>query len=287
MKTDLGFWFKVKVLWPAAYRIRSLFIPQSVRKIPSGIAYDFEKAKRYWGNVPRAGGGSPFNTAALSEMTDETLLSEIERERDLSRKKPERAAGYDLAEKTLRGITSPAVLDYGSGIGFYGMEILRRRPDARVIFADINPDNLKMIERIARLKKWLSQVQCRHVKDAKAGDFETPEPFDFMISMGVLHHTPFAADIVRRLRGHLKPGGFFEVMLYNPAFLKGMEGVAGKKLDASGFGLFTDPVAAGLENPFSEAYDEEKTVKLFEGFRLIESMTPMPFYSTYLFRKDV
>ena len=52
-------------------------------------------------------------------------------------------------------IENPLVMDYGSGIGFNGFEILEKFPNASVVFIDINKINLDVIHRLAKLKGFL------------------------------------------------------------------------------------------------------------------------------------
>jgi SAM-dependent methyltransferase len=255
--------------------------------VPAGEAddYSFEDARTYWGNVPRAEGGNPLNSAELASLTDEELLSVVDREVEIARQKRERRLGFDLAEKSLVGVVAPRVLDYGSGIGFYGFEVLTRRPDAHLTFADINPDNLAAIRRLRDLRGLTDRVETVLVTTPDATNLSFDAEFDLMMSMGVLHHTPHARAIVRHLAGFLAPGGVFEVMLYNEAYLRREERAAGRKLNAATFGARTDPRVGDMANPFSEPYDRERAIDLFEGFELVSFDQPEPEYDMYRFRK--
>ena len=101
--------------------------------------YRFEDAREYWANVPRAQGSDPFNNRLLGDVSDAALVEEFLREVEIGRKKEERRVGYKRAAESLANVERPRVMDYGSGIGFYGYEILCRFPDVRVTFVDINP----------------------------------------------------------------------------------------------------------------------------------------------------
>ena len=255
--------------------------------LPAGRAerYEFDRAREYWRNVPRAEGGHPFNTADLPLLSDEQLLRDVEREMAIARDKPERRIGLSRAMESIAAINAPRVMDYGSGIGFYGFGILERHPGAHVTFADINESNLTAIRRIAGLKGMEGRVDCLPVRDEQARDLIPGSPFDLMASMGVLHHTPYARQIVQHLTPFLKRGGIFLVMLYNYTYLRQEEAGAGRRLNVASFGARTDPEAGHMSNPYSEPYDDAKAKRLFEGYELIGADHPNPCYNTYRFRK--
>jgi 2-polyprenyl-3-methyl-5-hydroxy-6-metoxy-1,4-benzoquinol methylase len=255
--------------------------------VPAGPAepYRFDAAKEYWANVPRAQGANPFNSQRLAEVPNRVLAEEFLREVDIGRRKEERRVGYERAAESLARIESPRVMDYGSGIGFYGYEVLCRRPQAQVTFVDINPANLATIERILSELGLVDRASFAVVGQEDAGDLHFDEQFDFIMSMGVLHHTPHAGKIVRHLTQFLKSDGIFQVMLYNRRYLFEMQCVAGSQLNESSFGRMTDPPVGELANPYSEAYDDEKAKELFAGYELIGSDYPDKFYNVYRFRK--
>ena len=105
--------------------------------------------------------------------------------------------------------------------------------------------------------------------------------------MGVLHHTPHAKDIVQKLTEYLKKDGIFEVMLYNKHYKKRLSLKKRERLNESTFGELTDPVLGGFKNPFSEAYDDNKAIKLFGyKYNLISRDYPTNDYNTYRFEKN-
>jgi hypothetical protein len=54
------------------------------------------------------------------------LLREFDREMEIARKKEERKLCFALAVESIAAIDAPEVMDYGSGIGFYGFEVMNR-----------------------------------------------------------------------------------------------------------------------------------------------------------------
>lgn len=255
--------------------------------LPAGeaSAYSFDTARRYWRNVPRAQGGNPLDSSALAGFIDDDFLSTIDGEVEIARTKRERKLGFALAEESLQGIGRPRVLDYGSGIGFYGFDLLDKRPDARVTFADINPENLATIRRLATLRGLGDVVETTLVTVPDASNLSFNEPFDLIVSMGVLHHTPYAPAIVRHLTRFLRPGGIFQVMLYNDAYFRREQRATGRKLNATTFGARTDPRVGAMANPFSEPYDRRRAEQLFAGYELLSFDQPEPEYDMYRFCK--
>ena len=281
----ITFWIKTRIIWPVAYRIRSLIRPSSLPQPYEGN-YNFDRARKYWANVPRAAGANPLNTPELSTVSDQELVKVFNTEMSKADQKKERVTGFSVASEILKGISRPRVLEYGSGFGFYGIKILLCYPEAKVTFADINEHNLKVIERIASIKGLDSRVNTVLIRNEDASGVCFDETFDLILSMGVLHHTPKAPAIVKNLDKNLKANGHFLAMLYNHEFKKSMSRVSGKKLDEKGFGALSDPVVGSLSNPYSAAYDDREAKVLFFPYVLIRSEYPMPFYNVYLFRKD-
>jgi 2-polyprenyl-3-methyl-5-hydroxy-6-metoxy-1,4-benzoquinol methylase len=227
--------------------------------------YSFDKARSYWGNVPRAQGANPINTDQSRSMSDGEVVEQFQAELAMARQKDERKIGFKRALELVEDLEAPRVMDYGSGAGFYGHEILRCHEGARVTFVDINPNNLAMVERISNATGLGDRADYTVVTDPRARNLEYPQDFDVIMSMGVLHHTPHARAIVARITSFLKPGGIFLSLLYNPRYWKDMARSARRRINTTSFGRMTDPSVDGAENPYSEPYDLRKARRLFEG----------------------
>tara|TARA_B100000945_G_scaffold321092_1_gene333784 strand:- start:4424 stop:5272 length:849 start_codon:yes stop_codon:yes gene_type:complete len=270
---------------------RKLLLIQKHSKVlfsRTGLAkeYNFQKAKDYWHNVPQAQGATPWNTKKLKNISDDDLIEQFNKEQIKSRKKDERKLGFSLALKSINELKDPLIIDYGSGIGFYGFEILDKFQSAKVTFIDINKANLLIIDRIAKIKGYSKRVKTIQVEDERAEKLNLSEQYDFIISMGVLHHTPHAKKIVSNLTLFLKKDGIFQVMLYNKHFKKRLSIYKGYKISNSEFGELTDPEINNLKNPYSEDYDDKKTLRLFgDQYRMISKDYPTTDYNTYRFLK--
>ncbi len=279
IKTGLGWRWRKYISTPFA-KWGSKNLPA-----PAEMKYDLSKAQEYWGHVPRAKGSEPIFTKKFCELSNSEIAAEFDKEMKTALEKPERIAAFDMASETIKNMEKPQVIDYGSGFGFNGMALLIRNPQAHVTFIDINSDNLKTVEKNARAKGFASRTDFFHVKHPESKDLHFTKMFDMIVSMGVLHHTPHAPQIVNRLSEFLKPNGFFLVMLYNKFYEERMALRKKRKLNTNTFGEMTDPTVGKSQNPYSESYDDEKTKRLFHHYQLLESVYPDPFYNTYKFQK--
>src|SRR5258707_6057973 len=140
------------------------------------------------------------------------------------------------------------VLELGSGLGFDGLRFAAG--GAAWTFADIVPDNLAVIRRIASLKGLEPLVRFHLIGDdlSFAG---LPEDYDVIWVFGSIHHVPF--EIARReavdALGHLKPGGRWMELVYpRERWLR--EGA----LPFEQWGKLTD----GERTPWAEWQDIEK-----------------------------
>ena len=103
------------------------------------------------------------------------------------------------------------VLDFGCGTGVESAQLAQRN---RVQIADIAGSNLALAARVMRLSGH---------DPAAVWDVTGTWPFlgaldgsiDVFFCSGVLHHIPWAEDIMRRAHGLLRPGGQARLMLYS------------------------------------------------------------------------
>ena len=98
------------------------------------------------------------------------------------------------------------VVELGSGLGFDGLRFATH--GAFWTFADIVPDNLAVIRRIATLKGLIAQVRFHLIGD-DLSFAPLPANYDAVWVFGSIHHVPF--EVARRealdVLGHLKSGG--------------------------------------------------------------------------------
>lgn len=148
------------------------------------------------------------------------------------------------------------VIEVGPGLGVLGISFLER--GAKMTFVDVVESNLKMIERVCRIKN-LENAKFLHLKqfdDLQQLDSD----YDAVFAHGSLHHAP--ADVIKpeftALASRLKVGGRF-IMLAYPKSRWQNEG----SLDFSQWGKSTD----GEATPWAEWYDVPKLLKQLLPYR--------------------
>ena len=140
------------------------------------------------------------------------------------------------------------VLELGSGLGFDGIRFASE--GAAWTFADIVPDNLDVIRRIAGLKGLSGSVRFHSIDD-DLSFAALPSDYDAIWVFGSIHHIPFemARQEALGVLGHLKPGGRWMELVYpRERWLR--EG----SLAFDAWGRVTD----GERTPWVEWHDVEK-----------------------------
>jgi release factor glutamine methyltransferase len=138
--------------------------------------------------------------------------------------RPDTETLVEWALEVLAPMTSPAILDLGTGSGAIALAIQSRRPDAQVVAVDRSPDAVVVARENARRLDLAVQVK-------QADWFEGAGPFDLVVSnppyvaagdrhLDALGHEPREAlvagtdglDDLRRIvadaPSHLRPGGW-------------------------------------------------------------------------------
>lgn len=198
-----------------------------------------------WREVPLGSDmdGRIFSTDLLS-LSDQQLLSRWNAAAD---RRYTRELGWTTA------LYSPVfagrdVLELGAGLGFDGLRFAAA--GANWTFADIVPDNLAVIERVARLSGLHDRVQFHLIEDdfAFAG---LSRQYDAIWACGSLIHIPFETARLEALAALrlLKPRGRWMELAY-PRGRWLREG----QLDFAEWGKLTD----GERTPWVEWYDGEK-----------------------------
>jgi SAM-dependent methyltransferase len=201
-----------------------------------------------WREAPQGSDtdGRVFSSDLLA-LPDDALLARWE---NMAARRAEGELGW-LA--TLYGDTfrERRVLEIGSGLGFDALRFAER--GARWTCADIVPDNLALIRRIARLKRLDSRIDTHLIADDLSFAGLAPG-YDAIWVFGSIHHVPFATAREEALAALalLKPGGRWMELVYpRERWLR--EGAP----PFEDWGRLTD----GARTPWAEWHDVEKVLR--------------------------
>ncbi len=168
-----------------------------------------EFLRQKWHEVP---GHLRVNTRDLINLPDDELLTFWQREF-------QQATSGDLYsgrgwyhEKYLSDMPSCHLVDFGSGLGFDSLHFAEVAE--QVTCVDIVPENLEVINRVARL---LGRDNVTTCLISGLESFQAlPENYDILLAQGSLHHAPAHVVIpeVQALAGRLRPGGRWLQLAY-------------------------------------------------------------------------
>jgi len=172
-------------------------------------AYDFAAAADAWSHPPADGIGNPDARIIPSLPDDDlrTLAARIERARY------DGMQNYKGLWRSTLGLDDTHdkdVLDFGCGLGVEALQYAKA--GNRVMLADISIYNLAAAEAMFRAHGHEPDALV-HVQGQPP--FFDCECFDIFHASGVLHHTPWARDIVAHALGYLRAGGEVRLMLYS------------------------------------------------------------------------
>lgn len=158
------------------------------------------------------------------------------------------------------------VLDFGCGVGMESLEIASL--GNYVIMADISSANLAIATRIMELydqRTWSTMLVGPEFP------FMPNVNIDVIHCAGVLHHIPYADQVMRRFAELLKPGGEVHLMLYSD---RGWRNFIGTEPPED---VTTDPNFGNFVLTFDQVgsyadwYDEQKVARLAgDAFDLVE-----------------
>ncbi len=205
-----------------------------------------ERSRDKWREVPGDRQERVFSRDLLS-WDDEALLAYWERGRVETSIPDVRGWFQDLYRDRLSGLD---VADVGPGLGMDG--IFFASHGARVLFADIVADNIRLLERLCALKRVRAEF---HTVD-DVFDVRLPHEVDVLLFVGSLHHAPFAISQreAAAFARWLRPGGLALMLAYPK-----------ERYDAMGVRSFEEfgRLCDGERTPWAEWYDDDKVRALF------------------------
>ncbi|WP_417831981.1 methyltransferase domain-containing protein [Terasakiella sp.] len=213
--------------------------------------FSFSDAREYWKYAPS--GLGKISTESLLSRNDEDFLNIITNHYN------SRASHYwedvHLVKYFQNLFKGKKVLSFGSGIGHN--EILFLEAGCYLTCADIVQSNLDVISRVAELKH-LNTLSTLFMEDSSETNFKGP--YDYIYARGSLHHMPFSLQkkTMENFVSALSDNGKIILNLYSSKFYEATTPSG----DPKEFAKVTDPSVNGLNNPWSEYYDDQKMLEL-------------------------
>jgi SAM-dependent methyltransferase len=129
----------------------------------------------------------------------------------------------DSAWAVAAGVLPPApagqsrpwrILDAGCGTGVSTDYLCHLNPGASVLAVDISSGTLEVARERTRRSGAAAQVQDLRIEQRSLLDLQGEGPFDYINSVGVLHHLRQPEQGLRALADLLRPGGVLHLFLY-------------------------------------------------------------------------
>ncbi len=105
-------------------------------------------------------------------------------------------------------------LDIGSGSGVHSYAAMRLGA-AQVVSFDYDPNSVEATRQLKETHAAQAPWEIFRWDVLSDSPLPQPDPFDIVYSWGVLHHTGQMWKAIERSLKHVKPGGFFDIALYN------------------------------------------------------------------------
>ena len=216
---------------------------------------------------------------------------------ELSQKRYERYYKYLKDDLEFQYHSGEKVLEVGCGLGTDLVEYAKN--DAKVTGVDLHEDQINL----TKLNFKLRNLPYSEIKTANAENLPFKEKeFDFIVSFGVLHHTPNTQKAIDEVHRVLKDDGTAIIMLYARGwkhYIKRcfIHGLLWGKIFRYGFSwqkVYNEVSEVHGKSPKTGVYTKSQVKKMFKEFknieinkkRLGECFEYKP-YNTYMFPKFV
>lgn len=164
-----------------------------------------------WSHPPVDGVGY-LDSSELLLLPDEELVDLVAR---MERERYEGWRNTNGRWRDVLGLDSTSdkiVLDYGCGVGVEALQYARGGNTLHL--SDIAPTNVELASRVLRLHGF--KDFSRHTLSAHRPRARIPlGGIDVVHCCGVLHHIPYAKDVVEEMAGWLRPQGELRLMVYS------------------------------------------------------------------------
>jgi len=173
--------------------------------------YNFEDQKQAWSHPPVDDIGY-IDSEELLEYFD-VELSELIRQLEITRYSGDR--NYENKWRKYLGLddtSNKKILDFGCGVGIEALQFAKMGSN-KIHLADIVSSNLELSQRVLSLHKF--EADSVNLITNKYPFVEIPEKVDVFYCNGVLHHIPYAREIIQRALELLTEEGEIRLMLYS------------------------------------------------------------------------
>jgi len=181
------------------------------------MTYNFAAQREAWAKPPI--GGRSVASGALKGWSDEAIRMWTHQTWPRQYGQPSNFDGGYLKHLGIETTLDKTVMDFGCGFGFDSLGYARG--GCKVVLADIRLDNLATARRVLMAHDFMP-LESRLVTDQHPFFDDPPEVLDVFHCSGVLHHIPYASDILRRASEVLAPDGEIRLMLYTDHLFRTM-----------------------------------------------------------------
>jgi len=172
--------------------------------------FNFEYQKQEWAHPPVDDVGY-ISSKELLGYSDNDLLSLIT-QMESTRYLGDR--NYENKWRKYLGLDdtfNKKILDFGCGVGIDALQLAKM--GNKIYLADIVLNNIKLSQRVLSLHKF--KADSINIVTDKYPFVEIPEKVDVFYCNGVLHHIPYAREIIKRALELLTDEGEIRLMLYS------------------------------------------------------------------------
>jgi SAM-dependent methyltransferase len=172
------------------------------------MTVSFEQSREQWRVLPVDDYGY-VDASTLLDYSDADLVALVDKAEAI-RYNPQGYRNWDNGwQRGMHdGLTGRTVLDFGCGIGLEARRLARAGNS--VIVADINPHSAGLACYVLELAGITAEIRYIYGDDP----YVSGATFDVFFSNGVLHHIPYAADVLAWAGRVLPDNGEMRLMVY-------------------------------------------------------------------------
>lgn len=258
------------------------YIPNNILK----LNYNFERQQVAWSRPPVDEIGYLHSNDLLQYDDDDLkhLILKMEDNRyniNYERNFKNMWRGYLGLDTTV----GKRILDYGCGVGLESLQFAKKGNE--IILGDISESNINLAKKVLKIFGYEPYQTCSISKDYPYVDVE---PIDIFYCIGVLHHIPYARDVLKRASEILKKDGEIRLILYSDRLWKTWFGC----IPPIDYPIHNDPnfekftKSCDAVGEYTDWYNKEKLMYYFGDFltlNFFSYITPTDKYCIAILKK--